>query len=152
MTFGRKAYERQPRQPLMIPEVPPEPKAVISRADGGSGAVEKFDYVRSKPLMDVYRRLPCQWCGHTVGVVGAHSNWAEHGKGRSVKASDIYCASLCFACHADLDSGRSMDADERRHLWDVAHMRTMNALIALSWEPGEHKLRALLTKVGIVKP
>jgi len=117
-----------------------------------AGPVVKFEYVRSKPLMEAYRRLACQRCGANNGTtVGAHSNWAEHGKGRSIKASDIYCASLCAVCHRDLDQGHFWTNEQKRALWQEAHLKTMQSLIALSWEPGEHKLRALLQKVGIVK-
>ncbi len=54
----------------------------------------KFPYVRSDKLMRAYGKIPCQHCGADDGtVVGAHSNWSCHGKGRGIKARDVYCAS-----------------------------------------------------------
>lgn len=56
--------------------------------------------------MAMYRTIPCQNCLANDGTVcGAHSNQSKHGKGRGIKASDKYCASLCSKCHAWLDFG-----------------------------------------------
>lgn len=89
----------------------------------------KFQYVRSKKLMEAYRTIPCQNCGRDDGTVcGAHSNWAEHGKGRSIKASDDKCASLCSRCHSALDSGYNMNAQEKREMWTKAHLKTFEEL------------------------
>ena len=89
----------------------------------------KIDYVRSARLMGAYRLIPCQCCGRDDGtVVGAHSNQAIHGKGRSIKASDQYCASLCTRCHAALDQGRDMNRAERNLLWYLAHIKTVQLL------------------------
>jgi hypothetical protein len=89
----------------------------------------KFQYVRSKKLMEAYRQIPCQWCGRDDGTVcGAHSNWAEHGKGRSIKASDDKCASLCARCHSALDQGYSMTPHGKRVMWQVAHDKTVEEL------------------------
>lgn len=110
----------------------------------------KTQYIRSPALMKAYRLLPCQHCGADDGTVcGAHSNWSEHGKGRGIKASDDKCASLCFACHSWLDQG-SGDGYEKRAMWDAAHTKTHEALIALSWD--NWRLRALLVKLGLVTP
>jgi ferredoxin len=76
-------------------------------------AIVKFTYVRSKSLMEMYRTIPCQNCGADDGTVcGAHSNLAEHGKGRGIKASDEYCASLCNRCHVWLDQGPAPKAEK----------------------------------------
>lgn len=96
----------------------------------------KFTYTRSGRLMLRYRLLSCQHCGANDGTVaGAHSNWAEHGKGKSIKASDIYCASLCHACHSELDQGDSMTNEEKRAMWARAHARTFQALLAMGLWP-----------------
>ena len=83
-----------------------------------------------------YRMLPCQHCGTNDGTVcGCHSNWAEHGKGKSIKASDIYAASLCHACHSELDQGDLMTNEEKRAMWSKAHAKTFQALLAMGlWE------------------
>jgi hypothetical protein len=89
----------------------------------------KFDYVRSAPLMRAYRKIACQGCSRNDGTVcGAHSNWAVHGKGKSVKASDIYCASLCFECHQSLDQGSAWTETERKEFWWMAHRLTVATL------------------------
>jgi len=109
----------------------------------------KHKYVRSPALMKAYRLLSCQHCGADDGTVcGAHSNWAEHGKGRGIKASDDKCASLCFKCHLELDSGRG-DRDDKRSMWDAAHASTMAGLIDLSLSLPT--LRRLLSEVGIAR-
>lgn len=89
----------------------------------------KFQYVRSKKLMEAYRTIPCQHCGRDDGsVAGAHSNYAEHGKGRGIKASDDKCASLCSRCHTLLDQGYSLTAIEKREMWEAAHLKTVDEL------------------------
>lgn len=91
--------------------------------------ISKFKYVRSKKLMEMYRTIPCQYCGIIDGTVcGAHSNQSKHGKGRGIKASDIYCASLCYKCHAMLDSGDE-SKEFKVNMWDNAHLMTKIALI-----------------------
>lgn len=98
----------------------------------------KFEYVRSKKLMDAYRMIPCQHCGIDDGsVCGCHSNWSKHGKGRGIKASDEYCASLCGLCHFMLDRGASLTADERWDMWFKAHVKTVRELTARGlWPKG----------------
>ena len=93
-------------------------------------AIAKFHYVRSPKLMQAYRQIPCQHCGVADGtVVGAHSNQAEHGKGRGIKASDVFCASLCHRCHMEVDQGRTMSRTERAEVWTEAHVKTVDELV-----------------------
>jgi hypothetical protein len=100
--------------------------------------VPKFVYVRSEALMKAYRLIPCQGCGRADGTVcGAHSNWAVHGKGRSVKASDDRCASLCFACHQELDQGSAFTEAQRRMFWWRSHVNTVANLAHFTlWPAG----------------
>lgn len=100
--------------------------------------VEKFDYVRSRPLCEAFRLIPCQHCGTDNGTVcGAHSNYSVHGKGRSIKASDIYQASLCFTCHSMLDQGSRLLEHERKAMWWAAHTKSVIQLLALGhWPDG----------------
>jgi len=89
----------------------------------------KFQYVRSKKLMEAYRQIPCQNCGRDDGTVcGAHSNWAVDGKAKGLKASDDKCASLCFKCHSELDQGNYAAAQEKRDMWTRAHQKTVDEL------------------------
>ncbi|NBX73556.1 MAG: DUF1364 family protein [Alphaproteobacteria bacterium] len=82
---------------------------------------------RNKKLLEVCRFIPCQHCGTDDGtVVAAHRN---EGKGMGLKVSDTLVASLCFRCHSELDQGAKLTRDERRELWDAAHLRTLHTLI-----------------------
>lgn len=88
----------------------------------------KTKYVRDKKRLEACRLLACQNCGADDGtVVAAHSNWAEHGKGRGIKASDEYVAALCFLCHAELDQGK-MSSNEKKEMWMRAYQKTSNLL------------------------
>ena len=65
----------------------------------------KFKYIRSPALLKACREIPCQHCGIEDGtVVAAHSNESRHGKGRGIKASDIYIAALCAKCQEQVHS------------------------------------------------
>ena len=72
--------------------------------------------------------LPCQNCYIEGQTQAAHSNWAEHGKGRGIKASDEYTAALCQTCHFEIDQGATLNKEQRRYLWDFAYQRTVNRL------------------------
>lgn len=121
---------RAPLTPIRVPE----PSAKVFRQ------TPKHVYVRSDALMRAYRALPCQHCGaegEDAGVCGAHANWAAFGKGKSVKASDDACASLCWKCHALLDQGKSWSADMKRFIWASARIKTVAKLVALKlWPAG----------------
>lgn len=100
--------------------------------------IPKFDYIRSPKLLQACRKLPCQHCSISDGsVCAAHSNQAEHGKGKGIKASDQYVASLCHACHYDVDQGRCLSRSERVKLWTDAHFKTVRELVRLGlWPDG----------------
>ena len=89
----------------------------------------KHEYIRSKKLLEAARQIPCQHCGADDGtVVAAHTNWGG-GKGRGIKADDNLIASLCFNCHADLDQGSNLSRDERKTIWERAHLKTVYRLM-----------------------
>jgi hypothetical protein len=90
--------------------------------------IPKFSYFRSKPHLKNVADLPCQNCYIEGQTQAAHSNWAEHGKGRGIKASDEYTAALCQKCHMELDSGARLTKDQRRSLWQMAYQKTVNRL------------------------
>lgn len=96
--------------------------------------IPKFHYVRSKPLLKAVATLPCQICGFH-GTQASHSNQSQHGKGRSIKASDIYIAALCPACHHEIDQGHRLSKAERLTLWTRAHHKTVRELLALGLWP-----------------
>lgn len=101
-------------------------------------AFPKFTYVRSKPLLEACRQIACQHCGAQDGTVcAAHSNQAVHGKGRGIKASDQYVASLCHLCHHQLDQGFLWSREQRTEIWTNAHRKTVALLNAMGlWPDG----------------
>ena len=58
--------------------------------------------MRSPKRLAEIRKLPCVRCGNPHSQA-AHSNSAKHGKGRSIKSSDLFVIPLCFKCHAAFD-------------------------------------------------
>lgn len=98
----------------------------------------KFEYVRSPKLLEACRRLACQHCGRRDGTVcAAHSNWACHGKGRGIKASDVYVAAMCHKCHGCLDEGGAWSAAHKRLFWWLAHQLTVLHLVRLGLWPAK---------------
>lgn len=92
-------------------------------------AIAKFEYVRSRPLLDAIKTLPCQHCGACGPSDPAHSNELRHGKARGKKASDIYAAALCRADHRELDQGHRLTKDERQAMWTAAWRSTVRELL-----------------------
>jgi ferredoxin len=90
--------------------------------------IPKFNYFRSKKHLMNVADLPCQNCYIEGQTQAAHSNWAEHGKGRGIKASDEYTAALCQTCHTELDQGSHLSKDQRRQMWNRAYERTKERL------------------------
>ena len=68
-------------------------------------------------------------------VQAAHSNMAQHGKGRGIKASDEYSAALCMSCHYEIDQGAKWSKAERQLAWNVAHFKTVQLLVDTSQWP-----------------
>jgi hypothetical protein len=89
----------------------------------------KTTYFRSKKHLQNVANLDCQICGSGSQVQAAHSNQSKHGKGRSLRSSDEYCAALCQPCHTRIDSGSDLTKQERIDLWDAAHVKTVKLLI-----------------------
>jgi hypothetical protein len=99
--------------------------------------IPKFNYFRSrKHLMNV-AELPCQNCYIEGQTQAAHSNWAEHGKARGLKASDEFTAALCQRCHTELDQGARLTKEQRRMLWQMAYQKTVAKLKANGKWPDE---------------
>ncbi len=84
---------------------------------------------RSERLRRLVAGLPCVECGRQQRTQAAHSNLAEHGKGKSIKASDAAIMALCDECHSMLDQGSSLTRDERHQLTYRAIANTYIALV-----------------------
>lgn len=101
--------------------------------DGGS-----VNY-RSKALTNSARGEACVYCGWAGdGVVWAHSNEGEHGKGMSIKAHDLLGLYLCGPCHAQYDRS-GMSREEKRAMFRECYPRTM-VRVAEKLAAGELKL------------
>lgn len=121
---GFKRAELPKRQPTRLKPASEASRAVMRRVRAETAQpVEKFAYVRDKRLRAMCQAMPCQGCGGN-GADWAHSNQAIHGKGRSVKASDLYIAALCWPCHSEIDQGAGMTKAQRVEAWDRAHFLT----------------------------
>lgn len=69
--------------------------------------------MRDAKRLAAIRKLPCVKCGSGPSQA-AHSNFSEHGKGRSIKADDKYTIPLCHSCHIDFDQYKTMGKDESK--------------------------------------
>jgi hypothetical protein len=121
-----------PREELVRPPLtPPSGWRIAQPVQARAIQVEKRTYVRDEALRKAYRAIPCQNCMRNDGTVCcAHANWAAHGKGKSIKASDDRGAALCFECHSGLDQGRELTREERRQVWEGAHRRSVELLVS----------------------
>lgn len=72
---------------------------------------------------ECYLRIPGVCRNRSDTVVPAHSNQLKHGKGRGIKAKDEFTVPACYWCHAELDQGKNLSKQERRHYWDDAYER-----------------------------
>ena len=97
----------------------------------------KFNYFRSEKHLRNVAALDCQHCGAPGPSQASHSNKAEHGKGRSIKASDEYTAALCPTCHRLVDESYSLSQEERDTIWRRARASTKLELITKGqWPKG----------------
>ena len=102
--------------------------------------LQKFNYIRSKKLRDsamgqeCTMRIPGICNGDPSTTVWAHSNMGIHGKGKSVKASDVFGCFACEACHRWLDSGSTGRAEKVTAFYDA---------MSRSWQ--------ILIDMGIIK-
>jgi hypothetical protein len=104
--------------------------ASMATVDGQAAEViEKFDYVRSRPLLNAIKALDCQHCGARGPSDPAHSNQGCHGKGKSIKASDIFVAALCRTCHRQVDQSSTLSQEERLAIWMPAWRKTVREVL-----------------------
>lgn len=68
-----------------------------------------------------YLRIPGTCTGQAHDP--CHSNQAAHGKGKGVKAHDVYTVPGCRSCHNELDQGIRYTREEKFALWDDAYAR-----------------------------
>lgn len=73
--------------------------------------------MRSPKRLAEIRKLPCIRCGYPHSQA-AHSNSSKHGKGRGIKASDLYTVPLCYVCHSAFDKFELGTRQESEALFD----------------------------------
>lgn len=129
---GFKRVEALPRREAAQSTYTAKPRAPALPVAGAVATlavpVPKTAYVRDARLREMCRAMPCQHCGASgegAGVTWAHSNWAIHGKAKSIKASDVYVAALCWPCHRELDQGHRWSEPMKLAIWTAAHLRTV---------------------------
>ncbi|MFP0846066.1 hypothetical protein ACLDYR_07975 [Acinetobacter baumannii] len=84
--------------------------------------------MRSKKRLNEIRALPCVRCGQSPSQA-AHSNSSKHGKGRGIKANDLYTVPLCYVCHAAFDKfelGTRQESETMFERWLEKTERMLN--------------------------
>ena len=74
------------------------------------------------------RKLPCIRCGNPNSQA-AHSNSAKHGKGRGIKASDLFVIPLCVICHAAFDRFELGNRAESEAMFEKWLVKTNRMLV-----------------------
>ena len=79
--------------------------------------------MRDAKRLAAVRLLPCVKCGNPESQA-AHSNSAKHGKGRGIKASDLFTISLCHSCHFQFDTFQLGNRAESEAMFDQWLIKT----------------------------
>lgn len=155
--FRHPALPRAPRQPLVVPEVPPAPRATMPPALRFYAPVTKLEIVRSKPYLKEVAKLRCFNCGAVGCSQAAHPNSLAAGGSGGGKASDILTFPLCCErarnCHREFDHYRLVPKADMPGVEERWAAETQMTLILLSQEPGKEAaaLRRVLVAVGLVR-
>ena len=83
--------------------------------------------MRDAKRLAAVRKLPCVKCGNPNSQA-AHSNSAKHGKGRGIKASDLFTIPLCFSCHHQFDTFQLGSRAESETMFDQWLIKTNRML------------------------
>lgn len=84
--------------------------------------------MRDSKRLAAIRKLPCIRCGNPNSQA-AHSNSAKHGKGRGIKASDLFVIPLCVICHAAFDRFELGNRAESEAMFDQWLVRVNRMLV-----------------------
>lgn len=133
--FKRPELPKHQRTPIKPASEPSRARMTPSKQEVTHES-PKFEYIRDKRLRTMCQGMPCQGCA-AGGADWAHSNQAIHGKGRSIKASDVYVAALCWPCHSELDQGKRDTKAEKAERWTLYYWRTLTeAIEEMAWPHG----------------
>ncbi len=84
--------------------------------------------MRNPKRLAAIRKLPCIRCGNPHSQA-AHSNSAKHGKGRGIKADDVFVIPLCQSCHAAFDRFELGNRAESEAMFDQWLVRVNRMLV-----------------------
>jgi hypothetical protein len=101
------------------------------------GARPKFSYVRSEPYRRYVASQACFACGIEGQSQACHSNQAKHGKGGSIKASDVFTWPLCVRHHREHDQCLEMTKAERDSIEDEYIQRMQTLAAEAGWVGGK---------------
>ena len=73
--------------------------------------------MRNPKRLAEIRQLPCVRCGNQDSQA-AHSNSAKHGKGRGIKADDLFTVPLCHSCHSQFDQFKLGNREESERMFE----------------------------------
>ena len=129
--LARTGFKRTPykRPPVPSPRRLERPcvQAVISTT---AVAIPRQPRLENPHLRDMAKKYGCNLrmtslCrgSDTSTTVLCHSNWAEHNKGKAMKAHDFYGVYGCAVCHDALDAGYTLDNDEKKRLFKFGLQR-----------------------------
>jgi|APCry1669192319_1035405.scaffolds.fasta_scaffold00090_20 hypothetical protein len=97
---------------------------------------------RSNDLLALAEGQPCllgisSRCLGSEGstTVAAHSNSYQHGKGKAIKAEDVYTVWACYYCHEVLDSGKKLGRKEKEEAFDQAHLKQIEEWTKIATNP-----------------
>ena len=88
--------------------------------------------MRDRNRLAAIRKLPCVKCGSGPSQA-AHSNFGEHGKGRSIKADDKYTIPLCHSCHCWFDGYFQLTREESKE-WFTKMLEKTERMLCLKDE------------------
>lgn len=95
-----------------------KPIARVSKTNAKRERTGEDKLCRGQPC---YLRIPGCCRNDVATVVPAHSNQIRHGKGKGIKAHDVYTVPACRDCHAELDQGMRFTREEKFSMWDSAY-------------------------------
>ncbi len=105
-----------------------KPMRQRSKTNARRAATGEDKLCRGQPC---YLAIPGCCTRDVATVVPCHSNQLRHGKGKGIKALDVYTVPGCRACHAEIDQGKRFTKQEKFGIWDDAYAR---------WAPDREKL------------
>jgi hypothetical protein len=101
------------------------------------GARPKFAYVRSEPYRRYVASQACFACGIEGQSNACHPNSARFGKGKAIKASDIFVFPLCIRHHREHDQCLDMTKAERDAIEDEYIQRMQTLAADAGWVGGK---------------